>query len=1395
MDCCSEPDKSVALLNTRSSLFMSEDLVNGLVTQLMRVAWGGQEGPGEEHGCPALALPPSQAQQLHPGNAGSATAGHGNGGGRAAPAKRGSTGSTAGAPVQQQQPAVPQPAFSGGSSLDRLQAMSSGLRQPQSKSFSLADRGMPAEGPHPASPSSHSPPTRVHRGGTMTDLAEWAWPQQPSSHTHGHSHPPLDVTSPGQYSDGVDDGGLDERPPASPPVDLPPMPSCSSVQWLVGACTRPQCSGLLPNSVQVGLRGDPSRMLEDEDLLGDLDHGWDLDGLPLHGGNAALQVFPGQQTLDWSPPDTGVGPDPSFSPGPGPGVTSPSPGLCPCPSPNPSPGLSPSPNSNPAWPAGLPFRVPCVFPSHASLLQWAPGSGTEPHCISSGFLQHTARVLSEELDARGHSPNHLEDLELDLGHSPEDLGGLSHDPTLPGSSLFRPLLCSGLVPWQANGGYSSVDGIACSPLSSSSPCPAHARAGHYAPYETSPEPNCDLPTWNLVGNTHVPPSSPAGPGRSHKWHQGIDYTQQMYGGRCEDDDAGGHDFGVSPLLAPACNMSVSWRRAGQLGIHDKLLNVAMHTEGAMELEVEVGLDGPGRVGAQSWGCFSVDASPDLSPGFGPDLTTDLSPGLSPDLSPDLSPGLSPDLSPSLTPGLSPDLCMGMDLGLSPHGPGLMAQRHPDLPEEQVSATPPVDQASPLPWADVLAPGPAVWYDRLQQQQQQQRANRQLDFSDKCPESAACMSATARCSDVAAISSSAPHCVPHAGPVTSAALPRPRQGQGHRQGAGQGRGTAEPPTTAADLGVRGRAQPSAPPGGGRRPGGGVRACGPGLRAMLGPWSDCCTPPCKSVINEIRRGMSYKMCPKPGGRQVMSAPPHAASKRRPRGSHGVTQRHTSNRCSVQQRQRQHTTTSSFVQQQQQHQVPTSSGRQLLQQPCPASSNSSAQQQQCRTSITMITMTMPGMMSVDGQCTQRQQQANAGGPMASGSAVAAAAGGVQATLETRPLKSILISSSSSGRRSWSVGMAPSSPAWSKRALLGQGLVEDGQLPMGLARVVKRVRFGSHGPGWIQEQGEGQLQLGSSDSRQAPSLPMPGRPADPTTTTPLLTVPSRTPGGKGPMAAAAGPPPLVCMRPSKPTTCVAAVAAAPMLQLSDLLRLALLPPLASGGQAGGMQGPGEAQLPTAAAVPTVAGDDGDDEVRLAPDTHGGAQQPTTTHGGAPQPTKHGRAPQPTAAHGGAQQPTTSTRLVPDSISRQDLISCRVLAQVDAKFIFAMAGNGSLLVFDMHAAHERVRLEHLQLRLFEVLPAPGGCPPQFCEAGRGSGSGGGGVAGAAAGVGTGVGRLLGMDALLSDSGTAPKEQPPLQMRLLCPPQVRSSTCPSATLPATNMLRPNALFSAATTAA
>ncbi|KAG2490850.1 hypothetical protein HYH03_010768 [Edaphochlamys debaryana] len=73
---------------------------------------------------------------------------------------------------------------------------------------------------------------------------------------------------------------------------------------------------------------------------------------------------------------------------------------------------------------------------------------------------------------------------------------------------------------------------------------------------------------------------------------------------------------------------------------------------------------------------------------------------------------------------------------------------------------------------------------------------------------------------------------------------------------------------------------------------------------------------------------------------------------------------------------------------------------------------------------------------------------------------------------------------------------------------------------------------------------------------------------------------------------------------------------------------------------------------------------------------------------------------------------LLPKVLSRADLASVApgaVMAQVDRKFIPALASDGTLLVVDQHAAHERVRLEQLTAQLQRAAAAArdaaGGAP------------------------------------------------------------------------------------------
>lgn len=58
-------------------------------------------------------------------------------------------------------------------------------------------------------------------------------------------------------------------------------------------------------------------------------------------------------------------------------------------------------------------------------------------------------------------------------------------------------------------------------------------------------------------------------------------------------------------------------------------------------------------------------------------------------------------------------------------------------------------------------------------------------------------------------------------------------------------------------------------------------------------------------------------------------------------------------------------------------------------------------------------------------------------------------------------------------------------------------------------------------------------------------------------------------------------------------------------------------------------------------------------------------------------------------------TRLNPCEITREDLIGCRIVGQIDKKFVAFVSNSGKLGLVDQHAADERVRLERLQDEIF----------------------------------------------------------------------------------------------------
>ena len=65
------------------------------------------------------------------------------------------------------------------------------------------------------------------------------------------------------------------------------------------------------------------------------------------------------------------------------------------------------------------------------------------------------------------------------------------------------------------------------------------------------------------------------------------------------------------------------------------------------------------------------------------------------------------------------------------------------------------------------------------------------------------------------------------------------------------------------------------------------------------------------------------------------------------------------------------------------------------------------------------------------------------------------------------------------------------------------------------------------------------------------------------------------------------------------------------------------------------------------------------------------------------------------AHEQKSFTRLNPHEITRQDLSACRIVGQVDRKFVVFVSTSGKLGLVDQHAADERVRLERLQARVF----------------------------------------------------------------------------------------------------
>lgn len=65
------------------------------------------------------------------------------------------------------------------------------------------------------------------------------------------------------------------------------------------------------------------------------------------------------------------------------------------------------------------------------------------------------------------------------------------------------------------------------------------------------------------------------------------------------------------------------------------------------------------------------------------------------------------------------------------------------------------------------------------------------------------------------------------------------------------------------------------------------------------------------------------------------------------------------------------------------------------------------------------------------------------------------------------------------------------------------------------------------------------------------------------------------------------------------------------------------------------------------------------------------------------------------AHEQKSCTRLNPSEISREDLSNCRIVGQVDCKFVAFVSTSGTLGLVDQHAADERIRLERLQARVF----------------------------------------------------------------------------------------------------
>jgi DNA mismatch repair protein MLH3 len=67
--------------------------------------------------------------------------------------------------------------------------------------------------------------------------------------------------------------------------------------------------------------------------------------------------------------------------------------------------------------------------------------------------------------------------------------------------------------------------------------------------------------------------------------------------------------------------------------------------------------------------------------------------------------------------------------------------------------------------------------------------------------------------------------------------------------------------------------------------------------------------------------------------------------------------------------------------------------------------------------------------------------------------------------------------------------------------------------------------------------------------------------------------------------------------------------------------------------------------------------------------------------------------------------RLRPAALAREQLLAAQPMRQVDAKFIPVVCGGGILALVDQHAAHERVRLEHLRRELLGPLGLPAARP------------------------------------------------------------------------------------------